>query len=395
MSRAGRTNKRACKDVNASSEHLRDLLRKKLGELNQNTLGKAGEVSEGQLASIERLSRAVRLNDELKAPPSRWSPVIAVMAALLVMSLLMLIHVRETEISLEAAVTDINFTLRAEKPILGHSAISQLGISGLENFKISPETIAEFSGNQGNIRTMRLAATTNSISSGVINMATLIPPRSTKVWFACAGAPRTYRLSLKPPRRGTNVTLNLEAQGEVEIAAPDVLPGTRKFDFGKSGATIAFGSSDGILDVDLVLKESSDLQFYSQVPVEGLDLFRVEEFSIPGKSLVNSISTILNGALYLDSLNGEKRELRSGEQLRFSTSIGRMESLKLEDGKIMFKFHGRVSGMKIGEEGVSRNLMPNLLEWLKARQPLSLLWGGTIFLYGIIISALHWFRKPV
>jgi len=37
--------------------------------------------------------------------------------------------------------------------------------------------------------------------------------------------------------------------------------------------------------------------------------------------------------------------------------------------------------------------MPNLLQWLKARQPVSLVWGATIFVYGLIVSALGWYRK--
>jgi len=70
-----------------------------------------------------------------------------------------------------------------------------------------------------------------------------------------------------------------------------------------------------------------------------------------------------------------------------------IESLKLEGDRITFKFHGQVSGMQTGEEGASRNLMPNLLEWLKARQPLSLVWGSSLFIYALIISTLRWYRS--
>ena len=179
----------------------------------------------------------------------------------------------------------------------------------------------------------------------------------------------------------------------MEIAAPGVLDKIRKFDLGKSGATFAFGSSNDIMDLDFVLNQNSDLPFYAQVPIEKLGLFRIEEFSTLGKSLVNPVSTLLSGTLYLESLNGEKKELRAGEQIRFNTSKGQIESLKLESDRITFKFHGRVRGMKIGEEGVSKTLMPNLLEWLKARQPLSLLWGTTILFYGLIASVMNWYRK--
>jgi len=156
--------------------------------------------------------------------------------------------------------------------------------------------------------------------------------------------------------------------------------------------TFSFGASD-IMDMDFVLSGNSDLQFYAQVPIENLGLSRIEEFSVPGKSLVTPVSTVLNGTLHLESLKGEKLELRAGELIRFSDSKGRIESLKLEGDRITFKFHGQVSGMQTGEEGASRNLMPNLLEWLKARQPLSLVWGSSLFIYALIISTLRWYRS--
>jgi hypothetical protein len=390
VSKSSRTGKRARADSDPGNNYLRELLQKKLAELNESATGKSEEIPAEELASVERLSRVVRLADELNAPSSRWPPVLALLVALLIVSLLMLIRVAETEVTLEAAVTEMSFTLPAEKPVMGRSGVAQLGVSGLDDLKISPEVIPGFSGARGNSRTIRLAVSSNAISGSALSTATLIPPSGTKVWFSHTGVPRGYRLSLKAPHQGTMVTLNAEAQGEVEIAAPGVLDKIGKFDLGKSGATFAFGSSNDIMDLDFVLNQNSDLPFYAQVPIEKLGLFRIEEFSTLGKSLVNPVSTLLSGTLYLESLNAEKRELRAGEQIRFNASKGRIESLKLESDRITFKFHGRVRGMKIGEEGVSKNLMPNLLEWLKARQPLSLVWGSTLFLYALIIGVLRW-----
>ncbi|HXI51860.1 MAG TPA: hypothetical protein VNH84_10155, partial [Candidatus Saccharimonadales bacterium] len=84
MSRSRRDGKQARTDSDAGEEHLRELLQRKLAELNETAIGKSGEIPADQLASVERLSRLVRLADELKAPPSRWPPAVALIIALLI-----------------------------------------------------------------------------------------------------------------------------------------------------------------------------------------------------------------------------------------------------------------------------------------------------------------------
>ena len=39
-----------------------------------------------------------------------------------------------------------------------------------------------------------------------------------------------------------------------------------------------------------------------------------------------------------------------------------------------------------------RSLMPTWLEWLRARHGLSLLWGSTVYIVGLLMGALRWFK---
>ena len=154
-----------------------------------------------------------------------------------------------------------------------------------------------------------------------------------------------------------------------------------------------FESLGEIMDVDFVLADASQLQFYAQLPVESLDLSSIEEFATPQKSLVAPMSTLLSGVLYFDSLDGERHPLRNGEQIRFTVAQGRLESLRLLDDRIAFKFRGRINALSVGDEEARRNLMPSLLQWLRARQPLSLIWGAAIFVYGLLLTVLRWYRS--
>jgi hypothetical protein len=69
---------------------------------------------------------------------------------------------------------------------------------------------------------------------------------------------------------------------------------------------------------------------------------------------------------------------------------GVIRTLQLLEDHIALTFHGYVSGMRSGYGANPRSLMPTYLEWLQARHGLSLLWGTTIYLVGLLVGALRW-----
>ena len=50
--------------------------------------------------------------------------------------------------------------------------------------------------------------------------------------------------------------------------------------------------------------------------------------------------------------------------------------------------------MTSGSGDTRRSLMPTYLEWLQARHGLSLLWGTTLYVFGLVVAALRWWRTP-
>jgi len=105
------------------------------------------------------------------------------------------------------------------------------------------------------------------------------------------------------------------------------------------------------------------------------------------------LSTIASGKLFIESLNGQQRSLRSGDALRFVSSTGEMRRLSLRAGSIHTQFQGSVRGMTVGVENAPVNLMPSLLEWLRARHGLYLMWGSGLYLFGLLSGAWRWFRE--
>jgi hypothetical protein len=97
--------------------------------------------------------------------------------------------------------------------------------------------------------------------------------------------------------------------------------------------------------------------------------------------------------LYFTELNSREYPLRIGEGLQFEQSGGQMRDLTMEDGQLALKFHGYVREMTTGWEESRENLMPSWLEWLSARHGLTLLWGTTLYIFGVAFGVLRWWKK--
>ena len=111
------------------------------------------------------------------------------------------------------------------------------------------------------------------------------------------------------------------------------------------------------------------------------------------QTVVRQLSTLLTGDLYLEALNGQQYELRPREALRFDSSRGVIRSIGREQDAISLHYQGIVKGMKTGGATNSRSLMPSLLDWIRAQHGLSLLWGTTLYLFGLVLSMLRWWGK--
>jgi hypothetical protein len=153
-----------------------------------------------------------------------------------------------------------------------------------------------------------------------------------------------------------------------------------------------FNSDNRQIDIDLILSPAVKGKFSRQLLVDSLSLFSIEEQVDIEKTVVKRLSSILSGTLYFEELGGKKQLLRSGQELHFDYSTGEIRTITLKDGNIVLAFHGNVRGMATGSSNNRISLMPTYLEWLSARHGLSLLWGTTLYFFGLITSILNWWR---
>jgi hypothetical protein len=94
----------------------------------------------------------------------------------------------------------------------------------------------------------------------------------------------------------------------------------------------------------------------------------------------------------MDSLNSERRTLRPGEAIEFERSLGYVRTLSFDANSISLQYQGKARGMTTGFGETRTDLMPTMLEWLRARHGLSLLWGSTLYIFGMVVGVLRWLK---
>jgi hypothetical protein len=232
---------------------------------------------------------------------------------------------------------------------------------------------------------VRLATVAVGERQGSITLENVIPPANTRVRVRSDGAP-ALRLSLE--RAGTEVQATVYGPIEVAVAGE----GGRRLEVASPQPAL-FRPTPREADLDLRLASSGSGVFAVPLRVDSLSFIQVEQAGDEARSIVRRTSTIVSGALYLESLNGQERMLRAGEMLELSGARGEITELKIEPDHLGLRYQGRVTGLSIAAGDSRRSLMPTWLEWLKARRGVWLLWGTALYLFGLAMGVLRWLGK--
>ena len=369
---------------------LRDILRRQAQAASDAALQTGGQVSAEQVEALERLARLIEIWDAAQPSPSRkrWPIATALGGTLLIVSVLLFARVSETEIELELALSEISFILPRQQVLTDVMDLSEFGVSELQEVHLprlhDRDHWTPYAA-EGTSSAIRLSIASDGERQGTVTLAMLTLPAETRVRLRGTEVSQQYRLSLK----GTGLTLRVDVNRPVRIGLSGA--SAEQFDL-RSPRAIRLQPNADEVDMDLTLPDGSQGAFSPQLSASGLSLIRIDEATNWGRTVVRHVSTVLSGALYFESLNGEKRLLRPGERLHFADARGEIRTLRLHDGHIALQFHGHVRGMSTGSGERRRSLMPTYLKWLQARHGLSLLWGTTLYLFGLLIGAWRWWR---
>jgi hypothetical protein len=279
----------------------------------------------------------------------------------------------------------VGFVLARAQAITDIVNLSALEVSGLRGLQLADPELSAWSAESAE---EQKAARVAALESGTITLDPLHLATGVDVRIDADRAPSGCRIVL----RGARTAVRATAHGPVQV---DLLgSGMRTAAFGIP-RPLVFETDPGEVMLDLLFAKGSHASFSPQLAIHKLALSRIDEFQAQEGTTVQAVSTILSGTLYLESLNGAARPLRPRELLGFDEIRGVIRTLELGDGRIALAFRGTVRGMRSGWGARPANLMPTWLDWLRARHGLSLLWGTTLFLFGLITEILRWWRVRV
>ncbi len=319
-------------------------------------------------------------------PPQagRWLPAAVFASTLVVASVLLFIRVPTTTIELDGTFTGLAFVSAQQQQLNRPLSVSALGAAGLKEVQLPGEVASR----GARVSAIRIAVDSagDAKRSGSIVVDRIVVPALTQVRLSRTDVPRQYRISL---RSATPITVHADVMGTVTFAPAGARAATTTLG---APRPVDFTGTTGALDLDVTLAVASPAPRWQQLAARDLQVYRVEDEQDAARPLARPVSTILAGTIYFESLGGGERRLRAGEMLRFGGASGTILTLDLREDAIAATFQGDVREMRSGAGEHPRSFMPTLLEWLRQRQGLSLLWGTALYLFGISMTLRRWWR---
>jgi len=375
---------------------LEALLDEKLTSFSENAADGQFEAAAEDFSRIEQLSKIVALDEEIAKRGPNLFPVLALAASLVIATVLVLARVPTVDASFDLSLAEVRFVTNEDVPLIGITRLEEVGVSGLT--KVSPpldvpslnEVVAQSDS------TLQVHFQSGGpLATDDITVPHIILPIGTEVSIVSTDRKLGYELKLDPARvvRGQSsqaLAVEVQVRGRIRLTMP-FLTSPTTIDFGAAPKKFSMEGGAERLNIDLYLRTPPAIEFYSQ-NIKNVVLRTTEQFS-RGESLVLTRSSVLGGTIYLDSVGAQKIDLRPGEPISFDTVNYRLDSLRVSDGVISMKAHGTISNLCRGEFALGQSMMPTLLQWLVARQPLALLWGAALWLYGVSTSVWTWHRR--
>ena len=373
-----------------TKQQLQNLLQQQAAKLSEQTIRSGGHVDDNKLSELKQLEQLVQIHKTIEPAPAkaRW-PVITLLAlTLMIVSILLFARVSSTEVELDLLVSEISFRIPEHQALTNDIDLSSLGVSGIHEIKMPrSETKEEQVFQSQDEAGMAIKLTPRSVNeqNGSVTLAALVIPAGSRIDLSPTDNPQQFQLSIQ----AKGMELSAGVNGALEIAQVGMPPEQVNYTSPKS---FIFKSRVGEVNLDLSRMTSMNRMFAIQIPADSLWLFNVEEHSGSHSTIVRHLSTVLSGTIYFEALKGREMKLRAGQEIRFESSKGIIRTFQMKDDHIALAFHGRVKRMTTGSVNDPVSLMPTYLEWLSARHGLSLLWGTTLYLFGIVLGVMRWWK---
>lgn len=342
-----------------------------------------------ELKALEELIEIINKTNKTSIPPSHWPVITLLFVTLAIVSILLFARISSTEINMDVSVSDAAFRLSQRQLISKTINLSSLGVSGLKQIQFPG---IDTGGNKipgledASVNAIKLEKDTNSKSEGSLTLSPLMLQSKAIVWIQPVfQGPGFLNLLV----RDSQLVLKADVLGTIKTGQPGIPPRQLSFHIPKS-----FILQSGSNDVDITIKPLNDEEniFNEQIFIDSLSFFHVDEYTDNQNTVLQQVSGVRSGKLYFESLGESEHTLHPSEEIRFKKLNGSITNIKLQNNQISFTFRGLAGGISTGGKEDRISLMPTYLEWLKARHSLTLLWGTTVYFFGLFLGIKSWWK---
>ena len=365
---------------------LADLVHRDVSAAQAEALRSDGEVPPETLQRLQNLAALLELRAATRPPappPSRLPLAAAFVATLLVASALLFVRVPSTEIELDAVVSELSFVAATELSLTRPVDLTVVGLSGLTAARLPDRAPAP--PGTAPTQAVKLSATGPDAS---ISLDPIAVPAQTRIWVRRTSQARQYRLSFRSPSP-TPMSVRAYFMGQVRVGSTAAEPAVLT---APSPREIAFESDSNHLAIDLGTGAGALPLFRQRLAVSSVSLTSVEDDPSGERPSARPLSSLRSGALHFESLEGAEKTLRAGELIALHGARGDLRTLELDGETIALAFHGTVRDIRAGAGEHPHSLMPTLLDWLRRRHGLSLLWGAALYGFGLLTAMRRWWR---
>jgi hypothetical protein len=127
----------------------------------------------------------------------------------------------------------------------------------------------------------------------------------------------------------------------------------------------------------------------SGLSVSSIDFHTTEEESRDDRLVMTRRSSILDGVLHLRPVN-TSTSLLNEDDLEIAKFSGRIYELVMKPDRFSVALIGRAADLRLGPK--RQSLLPSVLEVLRAHSGLTVYWASAVWLAGIVVSLLQWYR---
>ena len=336
------------------------------------------DVDAAELGKLTRLRELGEIFGHVYQDRFRRPAAIILVVTALIFVFLELVKSGPINVRLNAKVNGVRFQSTQAQFININWSLDELGVEGLDLITFPHAQVSEETLSRGDGRPLAVKLAVVEGQKGQISLGPLDLPGGAEVSIRWFGTPQQYHLTFSKFKQPLVVAIS----GALEVNATGS-PGFRAFLGSPRPVTLYPSTTE--LQLDLTLNEMTP-RGLMQFSVSDLRLEEDERYR-EGQVLLRPVSTILEGALFFEEIDGKERELSPGEVLTFDAQ-GAL-TLQFEHEVIDLSFQGQVENLRTGASESQMNLMPSLLERFTAGASWRLYAGATIFVVGMVAAVFR------